>query len=153
LSAEDEPVPTDRGTIITMPSGSGTNRLTMIFRVPTNTQVTSITPTNTKSLLNPNIPETLHPAQLNLLESGFRGGANPVLSDWLWKYDAVSQVVPAVVYYNTSSTNWFFTVGGLVPTNYFRFSDAIAIQTRRQTNAIIWTNKFHYSVPTLKMAP
>jgi uncharacterized repeat protein (TIGR01451 family) len=153
-SAEDHPVPLDRGIVITMPASAAVQRVSMIFRVPTNLQVTSIQPTNAKSLLNPNLPETLHPAQLNLLAAGFVGGANPVQSDWIWKFDRASQLVPAVIYYRTSDSSWRFTAGnGLVPTNYFRFDDAIAIQTRRSTNALSWTNLFHYTPPTLNMSP
>jgi len=62
--------------------------------------------------------------------------------------------VPGVIFYRTNDSTWRFTHDiSLVPTNYFLFGDAIAIQTRKSTNNIAWTNVFHYTPPTLNMSP
>lgn len=43
---------------------------------------------------------------LALVEAGFTGGGNPVLSDWIWKLDPVTGEVDSIYWYRTSDQSW-----------------------------------------------
>lgn len=153
-SAEAWPLPYDQGFLVEIPTNLPAQRLPMVFGVPTNTQTQVLPGGNRYSMVSINLPESQHPSQLRLLEAGFKGGANPILSDWLWKYDRPSQVAPRVIYFNTVSNAWLFTSDNVrVPTNWFRPDDAVVVQTRKSASNLTWTNYFHYPTPTRDVNP
>lgn len=129
----------------------------MIYGVPTVPQVQVVPGNSSHSMVSVNIPETLHPSQMGLLEAGFQGAAIPPLADMLWKYDRNRQLVPdGKIWFKTTDQTWRFDTGGingaLVPTNYFKPDDAVVIW-RRTASAMTWTNIFHYPIPTRDMKP
>ena len=135
-----------------------TQKLTMLFRVPTNTSVStyrgSSNGTASLSLLNPNIPQTLSPTQLILPQAGFVGAANPVLGDQIWRFDRVQQKAVDHMWYRTTDSNWVFASSfNIVPSTFrFDYNEAIGMR-RRPTNNLVWTNRFYYTPPTLNMTP
>ncbi|HMP74133.1 MAG TPA: hypothetical protein PKE55_12800 [Kiritimatiellia bacterium] len=153
--AEDDPLPLDNGFTVQLPTNSPVVSWVMVYRVPTNEVVQVLPAGNSYSLISPFTPESLHPAQLGLIEAGFVGGGNPVQSDWMWKFDRYGQKVPDVIWYRTTDQSWRFNRDGFpeVPTNYFSPNDAIVIQTRRSTSDIVWTNRPMYNPPTRDMNP
>ncbi len=155
--ADAWPLPLADGFCIELPTNKPITKLPMIYGVPTNAQIQVLPGSGSHSLTSVNIPETLHPSQLGLLEAGFQGGTIPPLSDMLWKYDRQNQRVPdGKIWFKTTDKTWRFDTGGingaLVPTNYFKPDDAIVIW-RRATGSMTWTNHFHYPQPTRDMKP
>jgi uncharacterized repeat protein (TIGR01451 family) len=161
-SAEDLPLPLDRGWIMTLPENMPTQTLTMIFRVPTSTTASVVYgPTNygpgrfTLNLLNPNIPVTVHPSQLGLVESGVKQGANPgpANPDQIWRYSAITQKAVDTMWFKVPESNWYYAAGLSPVPSTFRFSWSEAIGYRRYTNDFVWTNRIYYTPPTLRMSP
>lgn len=155
--ADAAPLPLADGFCVELPLSESIQKLPMIFGVPTNAQIQVVPGSGFHSLVSVNIPETLHPSQLGLLEAGFQGAAIPPLADMLWKYDRNRQLVPdGKIWFKTTDQTWRFDAGGvngaLVPTNYFKPDDAIVIW-RRATGSITWTNIYHYPQPTRDMKP
>ena len=161
-SAEDLPVPLDRGVIITLPvTSTNIERMTMLFRVPTNTTVATVPgATNVGGfslwLLNPNIPQTLNPTQLLLVQAGMKGGANPgpAHPDQIWRFNRQTQQAVEHMFYRTTDSNFIYAATlGAVPSTYtYPYNEAIGY--RRYTNAdLVWTNRIYYTPPTLNMSP
>ncbi|MDD3604779.1 MAG: hypothetical protein PHD86_06300 [Kiritimatiellae bacterium] len=77
-----------------------------------------------------------------LLAGGFTGGANPVESDQLWKYDRLNQRAPYAVWFCTRDNTWRLTVGGpdfpVVPADAFRYDDAVMVMPRKALMGIRW---------------
>lgn len=156
-SADASPLPLADGFCVELPDGQPTRKLPMIYGVPTVPQVQVVPGNSSHSMVSVNIPETLHPSQMGLLEAGFQGAAIPPLADMLWKYDRNRQLVPdGKIWFKTTDQTWRFDTGGingaLVPTNYFKPDDAVVIW-RRTASAMTWTNIFHYPIPTRDMKP
>lgn len=156
-NADAWPIPYDQGFVVELPTNQAMKRMPMIYAVPPSPLVQVIPGGNKYSLVSVNLPESLHPAQLNLVEAGFTGGTVPIFSDWIWKFNRNNQTVPDVLWFCTTNNTWRFTSPApqypVVPTNYFRSDDAIVIQTRRSAGNLSWTNRFHYSTPTRDMNP
>lgn len=156
-TADSWPLPLADGFCVELPTNQILHKLPMIFGVPTNSQIQVLPGSGYHSMVSVNIPETLHPSQMNLLEAGFQGSTIPPLSDMLWKYDRNQQLVPdGKIWFKTSDQTWRFDAGGvngaLVPTNYFKPDDAVVIW-RRASTPMTWTNRFHYAQPTRDMKP
>ena len=155
--ADTWPLPRADGFCVELPTNLTVRKLPMIYGVPTNAQIQVVPGNSAHALASVNLPETLHPAQMNLLQSGFQGATLPFQSDWLWKFSRSQQLVPdGKIWFKTSDQTWRFDAGGvngaLVPTNYFKPDDAIVIQ-RRAPTPMVWTNKPNYPVPTRDMNP
>ncbi len=154
--ADAWPLPLADGFCVEIPTNQPMHKLPMIFGVPTNAMIQVVPGSNGHSLVSVNLPETLHPSQMRLLQAGFQGGIIPPQSDWVWKYNRSAQLVPdGKIWYRTSDQTWRFDNGPtftLVPTNYFRPDDAIVIQ-RRASSPMVWTNLFNYTPPTRDMKP
>ncbi len=155
--ADSWPLPMADGFCVELPTNQSVRKLPMIFYVPTNAQIQTVPGNSGHTLASVNLPETQHPSQMNLLQSGFQGSTLPFLSDWVWKFDRAQQLVPdGKIWFKTSDQTWRFDAGGvngaLVPTNYFRPDDAVVIQ-RRAPTPMTWTNTLNYAVPTRDMKP
>ncbi|MBU1693009.1 MAG: hypothetical protein KKC51_03495, partial [Verrucomicrobia bacterium] len=153
--ADDYAVPYDEGFIVEIPTNVSEVQLMMpIGRVPTNTQTQTIEP-KAYNLLNMRVPARVHPSQMNLVESGFRGttvlGGN---SDRLRKLDRAGKTVGLDVYYLISDQTWRYVGTHQVASGfYISPDDGFLIWTVRSTNQWIWTNQLPYSLPTRFMTP
>lgn len=156
-SADAAPLPLADGFCVELPEGQPVRKLPMIYGVPSTPQVQAVPGGGRHSMVSVNVPETLHPSQMGLIEAGFQGAAIPPLADMLWKFDRNRQLVPdGKIWFKTTDQTWRFDTGGingaLVPTNYFKPDDAVVIW-RRAAPTMTWTNQFHYPIPTRDMKP
>ncbi|MBU1909930.1 MAG: hypothetical protein KJ726_07785, partial [Verrucomicrobia bacterium] len=99
------------------------------------------------------MPVRMHPSQMNLLQSGFKGGLTSLTSDRLRKLDRQMKSVDQDVWYDTSSETWRLSGGGSAAGFFIGPDDGFLIWTRRSTNSWVWTNSLPYSLPTRLMTP
>lgn len=156
--ADDMMIPMHEGFVIEIPENESSTSLITIGIVPTNT-ITQTLKANAHNLVSFNVPRRVHPAQMGLLEAGFRGG-DPFVDwnnhDMLWKLDRERQALPGaghIAYYDTWLQDWYFLNGSRVPTNYFAPDDGIVIYRPGATTDLTWTNKILYQAPTPRMSP
>ncbi len=158
--ANDLFVPIGEGFIVEMPTNTSTvyNHV-FVGQVPA-TVVTQQIVTGTGSfagrtynLVNFHGPNRVHPSQMGLLESGFKGGTSSTASDRLRKFNKETQLTDPDIWYDTNVNQWKFTTGGGVPAGYFKPDDAIVIMSVKSTGNWIWTNRVLYSAPTRTMDP
>ncbi len=159
-SAESAPLPLYDGFMVQIPTNLTQQKLPMIYRVPTNLHVQTIPRSATArhyAMVSQNLPQSMHPSQLNLIGSGFTGHvAIPNLSDQIWKFNRAGQAQGTPVWYRTSDHTWRLTSGGfpLVPTNYFAPDDGLVITLYNSGSGLLtWTNRFTYTPPTRDMNP
>ena len=158
-SAESAPLPLHDGFMVQIPTNLAAQKLPMIYRVPTNLHVQTIprSAVNTNyAMVSHNLPETMHPIQMNLIGSGFKGHAIlPAQSDQIWKFNRAGQAIASPVWYKTGDSTWRLVSSGfpLCPTNYFAPDDGLVLVLHSGTTNITWTNRFTYSIPTRDMNP
>ncbi len=158
-SAESAPLPLHDGFMVQIPTNLAAQKLPMIYRVPTNLHVQTIprSAVNTNyAMVSHNLPETMHPIQMNLIGSGFKGHAIlPAQSDQIWKFNRAGQAIASPVWYKTSDSTWRLVSSGLplCPTNYFAPDDGLVLVLHSGTTNVTWTNRFTYSIPTRAMNP
>jgi hypothetical protein len=163
-SADNMSLPINEGFVIEIPTSA--TRMYMaacLGRVPIGVITNVMGGFNSINLVGFNLPRQMHPSQMNLLESGFQGGAIPPQSDRIYKwrnlnsagFTTENQYVPETIWYRTNDRTWRFATTGwpLVPTNYFNPDDAFVIQQLKSTGNWKWTNRIIYPVPTYKMNP
>lgn len=152
--AEHFPVPYDEGLSVNIPTNQAPAYLLMfIGRVPTNAQTQVIEPNGAYNLVNMRLPCTLGLAQMNLLESGFKGGAVSTSSDRLRKLNRAMQSVGMDVYYNTTRQRWEYVNNSSAANFFISPDDAFLIWTRKSTTPWILTNAPPYTAPTRLMNP
>jgi len=159
-NADDMLVPLNEGVVIEIPEDATAQTSLFIGRIPTNTQEQLIKGGTMASpaynLVSFGLPRNVHPSQMNLLESGFKGGLRPSHSDKLLKYDRANQQVSgAGIWYKTSDMTWREASGvngAIVGYNCFTPDDGIVIAATH-TNDWVWTNKLIYTLPTRFMSP
>lgn len=86
------------------------------------------------------LPHSMHPRDMNLVESGFAGAESYRESDKLWKYDPDDPAVGEILWYDTGRSEWRMRTGQEdvpVPERYFDPNDTVVILTRR--SADVWT--------------
>ena len=158
-SAEAAPLPLHDGFMVQIPTNLAAQKLPMIYRVPTNLHVQTIPRSATNrhyAMVSHNLPETMHPSQMNLIGSGFKGHALlPALSDQIWKFNRAGQAIAQPVWYRTTDSSWRLTSANfpLCPTNYFAPDDGLVITIYSGTGDVVWTNRFTYATPTRDMNP
>ena len=157
-SADTMPLDIMNGFIIEIPTNASQPQvLPFIGRLPTNTTTGVVAGASAFNVLNFRSPRRLHPAQMNLSESGFKGGRYPMQSDRIWSLNRETQRANPDCWLDTSGTptwrlNWTPTFPE-VPTNYFNPDDAVIIRTSPTNANWIWTNKLLYPLPTRNMTP
>ncbi len=147
--ADTEPLPLANAFNVQLPTNAQPHKIPILLPLETNRLAQTFTAGQAYSLFSANIPETLHPSELHLIEGGFTGGFIPPLSDRIWKLDRSGQRVQETIWYRTTDGTWRFTSPNypLVPDNYFTPNDGIVIQTIRSQNPVTWTNRMHYQAP------
>ncbi|OGV43664.1 MAG: hypothetical protein A2X46_08275 [Lentisphaerae bacterium GWF2_57_35] len=158
--ADEVLVPLQEGVVVDIPSNLTVQTTLFIGRVPTNICKQSIKGGTAVSpaynLTAFAAPRNVHPSQMNLLESGFKGGGRPSQSDKLMKYDRVNQQISgAGIWYKTADSTWREASGingAVIGYNYFTPDDGLVILTVH-TNDWEWTNKVLYTLPTRYMDP
>ena len=164
-------VPLDEGFVIEIPTNAAQPQVIVIAgRVPTNTisslvvrKLTAGVLKGSYNMLSFRAPRTgAHPSQMGLLESGFRGGASPTVSDRIRKFTRDKQQAGTDVWYqvSVSTGRWLLanTVPGTtnypeVPDNFFMSDDALMIWTVGSTTNWVWTNRVLYPPPTVRINP
>ena len=151
-------MPYDDGFVIQIPTNTvrpyqQEGLLMFLGRVPTNTQTHTIIPSNTFNLIGMRSPARLHPSQMNLVESGFKGGAVALQSDRIRKLDRALKSTGQDVWYRTTDQTWRYANNGLASDFYITPDDGFLIWTRASTNTWIWTSPMPFSAPTPLMSP
>ncbi|HQQ04631.1 MAG TPA: choice-of-anchor D domain-containing protein [Kiritimatiellia bacterium] len=154
----DAILPLHEAFVIELPTNAAPQTILLTGRVPTNSMVQTVRAMHNsvpgRNLVSFNAPRYLHPSQMGLLEAGFQGGAAPIWSDQIWKYDRSGQFAPYPVWFRTSDNTWRHTHPFPFPpvaSNYFGPDDGIFIHTRASTSDWSWTNKILYKLPTSRM--
>jgi hypothetical protein len=155
--ADQDPVPYNEGFVVEIPTNRPKDQydlMMFIGRVPTNTMTQIIQP-KAYNLVNMRLPARMHPSQMNLLASGFKGGSFSMQSDRLRKLDRYLKSTGQDVWYNTTDQSWRYTGAGTPPASDFYIGpdDGFLIWTRGSTNAWTWTNAPPYNPPTRLMNP
>ncbi|HBA84494.1 MAG TPA: hypothetical protein DCZ95_10410 [Verrucomicrobia bacterium] len=160
-NADELLVPLEQGVVIEIPTNLPTAQtLLFIGRVPTNAMQQVISGGTARNpaynFTSFAMPRNLHPSQMNLLESGFKGAGRPSNSDKLFKYDRINgQIAGAGLWFKTNDSTWRQATGvngSLVSSGYFTPDDGILIMTIH-TNDWTWTNRLLYLPPTKYMSP
>jgi autotransporter-associated beta strand protein len=159
-NADNAIVPLSEGMVIEIPTNELSQTSLFIGRVPTNVQSQTIeggTIANPAfNLVSFAMPRNVHPNDMNLLASGFKGGDRPSQSDKLLKYDRLNQrIYGAGIWYKTSDSTWREAAGpngAIIGYNYFTPDDGIVIVTVHPDDWV-WTNKILYTLPTRFMNP
>ena len=154
-NADRSPLPLEDGFILELPPGVPPTRLPIALRVPTEPVPQLIKGGGAYNLVSLRAPQSAHPSQLGLIEAGFRGGFFPILSDAIWTFDAASQQVREIIWYNTTDQTWRFMSQGfpLVPPDYFKPFQALIIHTRSGGPDFHWNVPLLYPAPTESMNP
>ena len=155
-------LPLHEAFVIEIPTNRSPQTIYLVGQVPTNTlsQTVQSALSSTaagRNLISLNLPKAMHPSEMGLLTSGFKGGLAPALSDQLWKYDRANQKAPYAVWYRTTDGTWRMTHPipfPLVPTNYFSPDDGIYMWIKNSTNSN-WnlTQPLPYIEPSIRMNP
>ncbi len=127
-----------------------------ILRVPTNgfTQTIAGGTTNDPmyNVVALNLPVAAHPSQLNL-PANFTKRTGRIY-DSIYTINTTIKEAPAgeVIYCAASNGMWYFTKGGLVPTNYFKPNDILVIVEQSEGVGNSWEWTYHptnfYELPT-----
>jgi len=127
-----------------------------ILRVPTNGITHTIAGGTTNdpmyNVVSLNLPVAAHPSQLNL-PTNFTKRAGRVY-DTIYTIDTTIKDAPngEVIYCAASNGMWYFTKGGLVPTNYFKPNDVLVIVEQSEGVGNSWEWTIHptnfYDLPT-----
>jgi len=156
VNANDEPIPVNEGLLIILPQFAEPMSLLFIGRVPTNRMTQVINPNKSFNFIAMHLPATVHPSQMNLLESGFKGGATSMQSDRIRKLNRAGQSTEQDVWYSTLQQKWYYASSPpYTEATGFRIGpdDGFLIWTYGSTAEWVWTNKMLYSPPTRFMNP
>ena len=155
-------LPLHEAFVIEIPTNRSPQTIYLVGQVPTNTLSQTVqsalsSTTKGRNLISLNLPKAMHPSEMGLLTSGFKGGLAPALSDQLWKDDRANQKAPYAVWYRTTDGTWRMTHPipfPPVPTNYFSPDDGIVIWIQNSTNNN-WnlTQPLPYTEPSIRMNP
>lgn len=154
-NADRAALPLDEGFIVELPAGAPATRLPMTLRVPTTPVSQRVKGQGAYNLISLRAPQSAHPRDLGLVEAGFRGNPFAVLSDVMWGYDAKTQRVTEILWYNTADRTWRFMSSGfpLVPADYLKPYQSVVIHTRAGVADFNWTIPLLYTPPTETMTP
>jgi len=109
--------------------------------------------TNVYNIVALNLPVSVHPSEMQLIESGFVKGATNV-SDQIYTFDTTTKGVrsSSTIFCDTNSTWRFVTGGGLVPSGYFKPNDVVVIVSKNGGLGNSWTWTYNptnfYTLPT-----
>jgi hypothetical protein len=159
--ANEVNVPVMEGVIVEIPTNLTQPEVVVFLgRVPTNRQSVSVLGGKCYNLVGFNQPRWVHPSQLGLLESGFKGGAYPNQSDKIWAFDRVTQKAKPQIWYDSVTATWRWNIsqqGGFPEVRSwerpFGPDDAIVIQTSSTNVNWGWTNRVLYLAPTRTFTP
>ena len=157
-SADTMPLSLMQGFILEIPTNAAQPQVVpFIGRIPTNIMTGVVAGASAYNVLTFRSPRRLHPAQMNLTESGFKGGRFPLQSDRIWSLNRENQQSTLDCWLDTSGTpTWRLNQTPsfpAVPTNYFNPDDAVVIRTSPTNSNWAWTNKLLYPIPTRNMTP
>jgi len=167
--ADHTPLPLHEGFNIILPTGSPTQNLQVIGRVPdevseANGHVVPVRGSNIYNIVSYNLPHFVRLGQSGLREAGFKGLStgqplNPLYSDELriLQRGGGSMAAPTVrILMNASGQFVYWTGGsrGASAENYtLQPDDALIIYTVKSTNNWTWTPSLPYPPPTREMSP
>ena len=98
------------------------------------------------------MPVAAHPSQLNLPANVTKRTGR--IYDSIYTINTTIKEAPAgeVIYCAASNGMWYFTKGGLVPTNYFKPNDILVIVEQSEGVGNSWEWTYHptnfYELPT-----
>jgi hypothetical protein len=155
-SADNIVLPLRQAFIVESPTHVTNQYILFVGRVPTNSATQLIKggtrATGIFNLVSFTMPRWVHPSDMNLTNSGFKGGPTISQSDQLIKYNRVTQRLDFPIWFKTSDKKWYFADGAQVGGRYFGPDDGIIIYSVHPDDWV-WTNKLLYNLPTRFMSP
>jgi hypothetical protein len=107
----------------------------------------------TKNFISFGVPAYMHPRDMNLTNSGFKGHAStPIRSDQILKYNkATGATYPYNAWFRLSDQTWRLNDASRtpVPEGFYGPDDALVIITYASTSDWMWTNRLPYTLPTV----
>lgn len=150
-----------RSFVIEIPTNA-TQPQVVVFvgRLPIGSVTGAIAGAGSYNLMSFRAPRRVHPSQMNLLESGFRGGstARPLEADRIWTFSNLNQRATVDVFYDTNTLTWRYNKTPnfpVVPASQmiFKPDDGLVIKTGTNTPPWAWTNKILYTPPNRYISP
>jgi hypothetical protein len=149
-------LPLLQGLVVSMPPET-TGDVTVITRLRTNTQVRAIAGQGRETFVSINLPGYMHPADMNLVESGFSGSSRATRSDQLCKWDRKNQRIQDNIWYwfDTRTSQWKTTANKVLAHDQKPFApdDAVIIKTSTTSPGFDWVLPVYYTPPTAEMTP
>ncbi len=138
----------------------GSLRFVFVGRVPTNSFSQTIAGGSTssshdgRSLVQYQLPRRMHPGELNLLESGFEGGADMSLSDLILTSNQGTTAGYMKLWFNTAEQTWYEGDRALPADAKPLLPDRGMMIVRRSGRPDhTWTRPVPYPAPTRDMNP
>lgn len=157
--ANDMPLPINEGFVIEIPTNESTQYVLSIGALPTNSFGLALE-ANAYNMISCRLPRRMHPAQMNLLSSGWRSAPDLWTAfdnaDQMWKFDRERQALPGgghIIYHDSTLNDWYFLTGNKVPTNYFGPDDAIVVYRPGASSTMSWSRDPTYDPPTRNINP
>ncbi len=161
-AADQFKLPVDQGFMVNIPSGSGAQYLALVGALRTNKQTCTIAGGGALTFVSVQLPGDMHPKDLGLVESGFKGAARPMQNpDLLYIWDRSTQSIYTYrpMWYKSTESAWYWlgASGGGAPVKMsdserpISQDDAILIYTYGASYT--WTNNVYYVPPTSDMSP
>lgn len=168
-NADLDRLPLHEGFNIIIPKGSGTQRLLVVGKVPTNSSAEAghlhtLIPSGIYNVVSYNFPYRITLTNSGLREAGFRGApagheVNPNNSDELriLRRGGGSMESPKVRILMNAQQQFVYWSGGpfLEPAENYRFEvdDAIIYYSRANSNALSWQPELPYAPPSRNINP
>lgn len=129
----------NKGLIITIRAGQGSQGLLLVGSVATNAQ-TQIVQNNGYTLAGSTYPVPVSLADSGLVASGFVGGNSPVTSDTLQFFNPATQLFDQTIWHDSSSGAWC-NADGSVATRQLTPGEAFVIRRGNwAAGSFTWTN-------------
>jgi len=152
VSADNMRVPLQDGCIVEIPTNRPVSTFVFLGRIPTNTSKQWIRCCTNKNFISFGVPAYMHPRDMNLTNSGFKGHAStPIRSDQILKYNkATGATYPYNAWFRLSDQTWRLNDASRtpVPEGFYGPDDALVIITYASTSDWMWTNRLPYTLPT-----
>lgn len=149
-------MPVNQGFMIDLP-GAAVREFALVGALRTNTQNTVIAGDDALTFVSVQLPATMHPKDLGLVDSGFTGGTRAMRSDRIYLWDRERQRIKdgRWLWYNSGNSTWYYDDGSPVSTvsRPVGQDDALLIYTAPGHSGYTWDNTIYYTPPNASMTP
>lgn len=155
--ADAEPLALMEGYNVILPTGSATQSVLLVGRIPTNVASQTML-AHAYNIVGYNVPRRMKISELGFREAGFSGGRNMTQSDEIRILASGVGVYgsPKVrIWLNSANGQFTFQAGGTGSAENYQVEpdEALIIYTRKSSAPWTWTNRLFYSTPGRFMNP